>query len=59
VNRRFPKGVLKEIMAVTGVSGGAERLEGYEVVVRRSLKKDVEMTIAPDGKILEGPGAEK
>ena len=59
VNKRFPKGTLKEIMAVTDVTNGAERLEGYEIVVRRSMRKDVEMTIAPDGRILEGPGAEK
>jgi hypothetical protein len=59
VNRQFPKAVLKEIMAITDVTNGTERLEGYEVVVQRTLKKDVEMTIAPDGRILEGPGREK
>ena len=45
-------------MAVTAVTNGSEHLEGYEVVVKRALKKDVEMTIAPDGKILEGPKKE-
>lgn len=59
VNRKFPNAVLKEIMAVTDVKNGAEQLEGYEVVVERARKKDVEMTIAPDGRILEGPGKEK
>jgi hypothetical protein len=59
VNRTFPNAVLKEIMAVTDVKNGAEQLEGYEVVVERARKKDVEMTIAPDGRILEGPGKEK
>jgi hypothetical protein len=59
VNKRFPKAVLKEIMAVTDVKNGVERLEGYEVVIQRALRKDVEMTIAPDGKILEGPGSEQ
>ena len=59
VNRQFPKAVLKEIMAVTDVTDGKERLEGYEIVVQRAMKKDVEMTVAPDGKILEGAGAEK
>jgi hypothetical protein len=59
VERHFPKASMKEIMAVTEVTGGHERLEGYEIVVERTHKKDVEMTIAPDGKILEGPGKEK
>ena len=59
VHRTFPNAVLKEVMAVTGVTGGVERLEGYEVVVRRAHRTDVEMTIAPDGRILEGPGQEK
>jgi len=59
VNRRFPKATMKEIMAVTEVTAGKERLEGYEIVVQRAMKKDVELTVAPDGKILEGPGAEK
>lgn len=59
VARHFPKAAMKEIMAVTGVTGGVERLEGYEIVIQRAHKKDVEMTIGPDGKILEGPGKEK
>jgi hypothetical protein len=59
VARQFPKAAMKEIMAVTEVTGRTERLEGYEIVVQRAHKKDVEMTIAPDGKILEGPGKEK
>jgi hypothetical protein len=59
VNRQFPNAVMKEVMAITDVKNGAERLEGYEIVVRRRLKKDVEITIASDGKILEGPGKEK
>jgi len=59
VNRKFPNAVLKEIMAVTDVKNGAEQLEGYEIVVERAGKRDVEMTITPDGRILEGPGKEK
>jgi hypothetical protein len=59
VERHFPKASMKEIMAVTAVTGGSERLEGYEIVVQRAHKRDVEMTIAPDGKVLEGPGKEK
>jgi hypothetical protein len=59
VRTRFPTAALKEIMAVTDVKNGVEQLEGYEVVFQRARRKDVEMTIAPDGKILEGPGKGK
>ncbi len=59
VNKKFPHAVLKEVMAVTDVKDGAEQLQAYEIVVRRSRKKDIEMTIAPDGKVLEGPGKER
>jgi peptidase YpeB-like protein len=59
VSRKFPHAVMKEIMAVTDVQNGREQLTGYEVVIQRPHKKDVEMTVAPDGKVLEGPGAEK
>jgi hypothetical protein len=58
MSRQFPKAELKEIMAVTAVTNGSEHLEGYEIVVKRALKKDVEVTIAPDGRILEGPKKE-
>jgi hypothetical protein len=58
VSRQFPKAAIKEIMAVTAVTNGSERLEGYEIVLKRTLKRDVEVTIAPDGKILEGPKKE-
>lgn len=40
----------------TDVENGAEQLQGYEIVVQRAHRKDVELTIAPDGRILEGPG---
>jgi hypothetical protein len=59
VNKKFPGAVMKEVMAVTDIKNGREQLEGYEIVVQRTMRRDVEMTIAPDGKILEGPGAEK
>ena len=58
VSRQFPKAPMKEIMAVTEVTNGSEHLVGYEIVMKRTLKKDVEITIAPDGKILEGPKKE-
>lgn len=56
VARLFPNAGMKEIMAVTAVTNGNERVEGYEIVLQRSHKRDVEMTVAPDGRVLEGPG---
>lgn len=44
-----------QIMAVTVAADGTERLKGYEIVMRRALRRDVEIAIAPDGKVLEGP----
>lgn len=58
ISRQFPKAQLKAVMAVTAVANGNEHLEGYEIVVKRTLQRDVEITIAPDGKILEGPKKE-
>jgi hypothetical protein len=59
VSKIFRDASMKQIMAVTGVHNDVERLEGYEIVVERAHRTDVEMTIAPDGKVLEGPGREK
>jgi hypothetical protein len=59
VHNRFPNAVLKEVMAVTAVTGGVERPEGYEIVVQRAHRKDIEMMMASDGRVLEGPGQEK
>ena len=58
VARLFPKSRMQEIMAITAVSNGTERREGYEIAVRRARKRDIEVTIAPDGRVLEGPGVE-
>jgi hypothetical protein len=59
VEKQYPGATLSEVMAVTAVHGGKESLEGYEVVLKTAAGKDVEVTVAPDGKILEDSGAEK
>jgi hypothetical protein len=59
VEKRYPKATLKEIMEVTEVEGKAERLEGYEVVLETADKKEVEITVAADGKVLEDSGDKK
>lgn len=50
---------LKEIMAVTAVKDGKDALEGYEVVLETAGKKAGEVTVAPDGKVLEDSGEKK
>jgi hypothetical protein len=57
VEKRYPKSTLKETMEETEVKGKDEKLSAYEVVLLTADKKDVELRLAPDGKILEGTGA--
>ena len=59
VEMRYPKAELEEIMEITAVTEGKEALEGYEIVLKTADKKDVEVTVAPDGKILEDSGEMK
>ena len=53
---RYPKAAIREAMAVTAVKNGKEALEGYEILLITAAKKEVEITVAPDGKILEDAG---
>ena len=59
VDMKYPKSTLKEIMAVTAVKDGKDVPEGYEIVLETADKKPLEVTVAPDGKILEDSGAKK
>jgi len=52
----YPKSGIKEIMQITAVSDGKDVLEGYEIVLETSDGKHVEVTVAPDGKVLEDSG---
>jgi hypothetical protein len=56
VETKYPKSVMKEIMETTEVKDGKDFLEGYEIVFETADKKEVEITAAPDGKILEESG---
>ena len=58
IERRYPKSALKEIMEETEVHGSSERLSAYEVVLMTAAKKEVEVRVSPDGRILEDTGAE-
>ena len=57
VEKRYPKATLQEIMEETEVKGKEEKLSAYEVVLVTADKKEVEVRLSPDGKILEDTGA--
>lgn len=59
IEKKYPKATLKEIMAETEVTGKKEKLSAYEVVLVTANKKEVEVRLSPDGKILEDTGAKK
>jgi hypothetical protein len=59
VEKKYPKASMKEIMEITTVKNGRDELEGYEIVLKTGGKKDVEVTVAPDGTILEDSGEKK
>lgn len=55
---KYPNSTNKEIMEITAVKNGQDELEGYEIVLETTDKKEVEITVAPDGEILEDSGEE-
>jgi len=59
VEKKYPKATMKEIMEIMEVKGKEDKLEGYEIVLVTADKKEVEVTIAPDGKVLEDSSEEK
>ena len=59
VGRRYPKAKLKEIMKITEIKDRKETRGGYEIVLETADKKEVEVTIADDGKVLEDPREKK
>lgn len=56
VDTKYPRSTIKEIMEITAVIDGKDALEGYEIVLETAEMKEVEVTVAPDGKILEDSG---
>jgi len=59
VKQKYPKGKMKEIMRITAVKERNDQLEGYEIVLKLHGRKDVEVTVTPDGKLVEDSGAKK
>jgi hypothetical protein len=53
VEKKYPKAKMTEIMEIMEVKGKQDKLEGYEIVLKTADNKEVEVAIAPDGKILE------
>lgn len=56
---KYPKATIKEVMEVTDVKDKKESLHGYEITLQTADNKTVEITVAPDGKILEEPAEKK
>jgi len=59
VETKYPGAPMKEIMEITSVIDGQDVLEGYEVVLETAGMKEVEVTVAPGGEILEDSGEDK
>jgi hypothetical protein len=59
IDKKYPKATLKEIMEETEVKGKDEKLSAYEVVLVTADKKEVEVKVSPEGKILEDTGDKK
>ncbi|MGC8835270.1 MAG: PepSY-like domain-containing protein [Armatimonadota bacterium] len=58
VDTKYPKATIKEAMRISTVKNKKSTLEGYEIVLVTADKKEVEITVAPNGKIIE-TGEEK
>jgi hypothetical protein len=59
VEEKYPNSTHREIMEITTVKDGEDALEGYEIVLETAGNKEVEITVAPDGEVLEESGEEK
>ena len=53
IHTKFPGATVRTILASNAVRDGKDELEGYEVVLATKDGKEVEITVAPDGKVLE------
>jgi uncharacterized membrane protein YkoI len=59
VEKRYPKSKLKEAMEVTEVKDKKDTPGGYEITLVTADKKDVEVVVSAEGKILEDSGEKK
>lgn len=56
---KYPDSNIKEIMQVMAMNDDVDSLEAYEIVFSTSDTTEVELTVAPDGSILEESGTVK
>ena len=59
VQKKYPRSTIKEVMEITEIKDRKEVHGGFEIVLQTAKKKDVEVTVAKDGKILEDSGEKK
>ena len=59
IEKKYPQATWKDIMEEKEVHGKEEKLSAYEVVLVTVEKKEVEVRVSPDGKIVEDTGATK
>jgi uncharacterized membrane protein YkoI len=53
VTAKYPGGTITRAMRVTEVHGRKDSFVGYEVEVRTTDGRDVELILAPDGRVIE------
>ena len=58
LDAKYPKANLKEVMQVMAVKDGKDEVDGYEIVLTTADNRSGEVTIAPDGKLVEEEFAE-
>jgi uncharacterized membrane protein YkoI len=59
VEKKYPRSKIKEVMEITDIKDKKEVHGGFEIVLKTADKKEVEVTVAKDGKVLEDSGAKK
>jgi hypothetical protein len=59
VEKKYPKATMKEVMEITEIKDKKEVHGGFEIVLETADKKNVEVTVAKDGKIHEDSGEKK
>ena len=59
VEKKYPKAKMKEVMEITDIKDKKEVHGGFEIVLETAEKKEVEVTVSKEGKILEDSGEKK
>jgi hypothetical protein len=53
VKARYPNCTIKEAMEVMVIKDKKDTLDEYEVLIETAEKKEVELTVSPDGKSIQ------